>query len=47
METSDATKLQVLDNRSGNRPEWVVIAKHAPARPELAGLAKRLLDIEQ
>ena len=46
-ETSDAAKLQVLDDRVGDRPEQIVLARHTPTQLELAGLAKRLLDIEQ
>ena len=46
-EISDATTLQMLDDLGGNYPELVVVPRHAPPRPELAGLAKRLLDIEQ
>ena len=46
-EISDATTLQMLDDLGGNYPELVVVPRHMPARPELAGLAKCLLDIEQ
>ena len=46
-ETADPARLQVLDDRSGDRYERVVVTRHVLARPELACLAQRLFDIEQ
>ena len=46
-ETSDTAKLQVLDDSSRHRPQRDVMALPASARPEVACLAERLLDVEQ
>ena len=46
-ETADAAEREVLDDGVRHRPERIVLAVDTPARPALAGLAKRLLHIEQ